>query len=44
MQRQLVNNTKKIHLQRKKKAKTKKKYNKELKIKKSDIIKIDIKK
>ena len=37
-------NTKKIHLQRKKKAKTKKKYNKELKIKKSDIIKIDIKK
>ena len=37
-------NTKKIHLQRKKKAKTRKKHNKELKIKKSDIIKIDIKK
>jgi len=34
-------NTKKIHLRRKKRAKTKKMYNKELKIKKTDIIKID---
>jgi len=37
----LKHNTKKIFIKRNKKAKTKKRYNKELKIKKSDIIKIN---